>query len=197
MCSSFTESGSLANVAHHGWSATRNWMSAPISRRSIGSASRMKLLRSTSWGAGTVRRLKAEHVEDECAAQDITDVLLDVGRGGAVENPEALGFMLRAFFEGQRRHIAFEREHMLPIAAGLNLLDPSAPFLSLLREAGGALRDGQPSAQTGMADDSPVNGRLFMDTGRGSGRSHHDWCPGDGQRDTGVERHAQFRRRRD
>jgi hemerythrin-like domain-containing protein len=65
----------------------------------------------------SVRRLKAEHVEDECAAQDLTEALLDIGHGGTVPNPEALGFMLRAFFETIRRHIAFEREHVVPIVA--------------------------------------------------------------------------------
>ena len=66
----------------------------------------------------SVRRLKAEHIEDECAAQDLTEVLLEIGHGGSIENPEALGFMLRAFFETIRRHIAFEREHVLPVVAG-------------------------------------------------------------------------------
>lgn len=62
----------------------------------------------------SIRRLKAEHVEDECAAQDLTDTLLAIGHGGAVANPEALGFMLRGFFDSLRRHVAFEREHVLP-----------------------------------------------------------------------------------
>jgi hypothetical protein len=65
----------------------------------------------------SVRRLKAEHVEDECAAQDLTELLLEIGHGGAIANPEALGFMLRAFFDTLRRHIAFEREHVVPIVA--------------------------------------------------------------------------------
>lgn len=68
--------------------------------------------------ARSVRRLKAEHVEDECAAQDLTEVLLAIGRGGTIDNAEALGFMLRAFFEALRRHIAFEREHVLPAVTG-------------------------------------------------------------------------------
>lgn len=65
----------------------------------------------------TVKRLKMEHVEDECAAQDLADILASVGQGGPVDNPEALGFMLRAFFESMRRHIAFEREHVLPLVS--------------------------------------------------------------------------------
>lgn len=66
----------------------------------------------------SVRRLKAEHVEDECAAQDLTDILMEIGHGGPIANPEALGFMLRAFFDTLRRHIAFEREHVVPMVAG-------------------------------------------------------------------------------
>lgn len=65
----------------------------------------------------TVQRLKMEHIEDECAAQDLTDVLFAIGHGAPIHNPEALGFMLRAFFETMRRHIAFEREHVFPVIA--------------------------------------------------------------------------------
>lgn len=66
----------------------------------------------------TVERLKQEHIEDECSAQDLTETLLSIGRGAPISNPEALGFMLRAFFESMRRHIAFEREHIFPILLG-------------------------------------------------------------------------------
>ncbi len=69
--------------------------------------------------AGTVKRLKAEHVEDECAAQDLSEILLAVGHGDGISNPEALGFMLRAFFESVRRHVAFEQEHVLPLVHGM------------------------------------------------------------------------------
>ncbi|MGX9575360.1 hemerythrin domain-containing protein [Mesorhizobium sp. f-mel] len=68
----------------------------------------------------SLRRLRAEHIEDECAAQDLTDTLLTIGHGGGVANPEALGFMLRAFFRASRRHIAFEREHVLPLVVQQN-----------------------------------------------------------------------------
>ncbi|MCK9552430.1 hemerythrin domain-containing protein [Aquamicrobium lusatiense] len=65
-------------------------------------------------GRGSLERLLAEHVEDECFAGELSEALLLLGRDGSVDNPEALGFMLRGFFEGQRRHVAFEREHVLP-----------------------------------------------------------------------------------
>lgn len=70
---------------------------------------------SDSRRQATVNRLRAEHVEDEAAAEDLTETLLHIGHGGPVDNPEALGFMLRALFEGLRRHVAFEREHVMPL----------------------------------------------------------------------------------
>ena len=65
--------------------------------------------------AESIQRLRAEHVEDECSADEITEVLMGIGHGRKIENPEALGYMLRAFFDTTRRHIAFEREHILPV----------------------------------------------------------------------------------
>lgn len=68
-----------------------------------------------SGGDASTRRLRAEHVEDECFAGEVTEILLAIGHGEPVENAEAVGFMLRGFFESMRRHIAFEREHVLPM----------------------------------------------------------------------------------
>jgi hypothetical protein len=65
----------------------------------------------------TIERLKFEHCEDECFAEELTDALLKLGSGERV-NMEAVGYMLRGFFEGMRRHIAFEREHLLQGFAG-------------------------------------------------------------------------------
>lgn len=67
-----------------------------------------------SGGQAIVARLKAEHLEDDCAAEDISERLLAHGHGHPIENPEALGYMLRALFGSLRRHIAFERDHLLP-----------------------------------------------------------------------------------
>ncbi|WP_348629736.1 hemerythrin domain-containing protein [Mesorhizobium sp. M7A.F.Ce.TU.012.03.2.1] len=63
----------------------------------------------------SARRLRAEHVEDECFAAEVTEILLAIGHGKTIDNAEAVGFMLRGFFESLRRHIAFEREHVLPM----------------------------------------------------------------------------------
>lgn len=68
----------------------------------------------------SIRRLRAEHVEDECFAGEVTEILLAIGHGETVENAEAIGFMLRGFFESLRRHIAFEREHVLPMIGNVD-----------------------------------------------------------------------------
>lgn len=66
-----------------------------------------------------VARLHREHVEDACAAHELAEILREAGSGRAVENCEALGYMLRAFFGTMRRHVAFERDHVLPaLSAG-------------------------------------------------------------------------------
>jgi hypothetical protein len=69
-------------------------------------------------GGEIVARLKAEHLEDDCAAEDLSEALLGYGHGRPVENPEAFGYMLRALFGAMRRHIAFERDHLLPKLGG-------------------------------------------------------------------------------
>ncbi|WP_137157397.1 hemerythrin domain-containing protein [Rhizobium sp. FKL33] len=61
----------------------------------------------------TLARLKFEHFEDECFAEELSERLLLLGAGGGEINMEATGYMLRGFFEAVRRHIAFEREHLI------------------------------------------------------------------------------------
>ncbi|CAN7373904.1 hypothetical protein LJR235_002171 [Pararhizobium sp. LjRoot235] len=68
--------------------------------------------------AGSTQRLRIEHVEDECFADELTEILFKIGHEGVVANAEMFGFMLRGFFEGTRRHIAFESEHIAPIVRG-------------------------------------------------------------------------------
>jgi hemerythrin-like domain-containing protein len=63
--------------------------------------------------AEAIARLKFEHVEDECFAEELTDTLTRLGSGDATVNAEAAGYMLRGFFESIRRHIAFEQQFML------------------------------------------------------------------------------------
>ncbi|MGD9476462.1 UNVERIFIED_ORG: hemerythrin domain-containing protein [Roseateles sp. XES5] len=63
--------------------------------------------------AEAIARLKFEHVEDECFAEELTDTLTRLGIGDGTVNAEAAGYMLRGFFESIRRHIAFEQQFML------------------------------------------------------------------------------------
>jgi hemerythrin-like domain-containing protein len=59
-----------------------------------------------------IARLKSEHFEDDCAAEQLSELLLAHGHGQPIDSPEALGTMLKALLV--RRHIAFERGHLLP-----------------------------------------------------------------------------------
>ena len=62
----------------------------------------------------TVDRLHCEHCEDESFAFEVQEALKEFVTGGKRANPEVLAYMLRGFFEGMRRHVAFEREHVVP-----------------------------------------------------------------------------------
>lgn len=70
-----------------------------------------QVFHSSSEFLAAVDRLTFEHLTDECYADDIAEKLIYVGSGGRDVNMEALGYMLRGFFEALRRHIAFERDH--------------------------------------------------------------------------------------
>lgn len=64
-----------------------------------------------------LERLHGEHWEDESFAQEIADAL----RGfvsGREHNVDKLSYMLRGFFEGLRRHIAFEKEMFVSATQG-------------------------------------------------------------------------------
>lgn len=60
----------------------------------------------------TIERLKHEHLEDQCFAEELTEALRELSQQKAPQNPDALGYMLRGFFEAMRRHVAFETEHL-------------------------------------------------------------------------------------
>lgn len=78
--------------------------------------------------AAVIARLTGEHLEDGCAAEELTETLLAIGHGSEIANPEALRHMLCAFFSALRRHVAFERDHILSaIAGGPEVSRPSAP----------------------------------------------------------------------
>ncbi len=64
---------------------------------------------------GTIERLRWEHFEDMCFAEELHDALLSIGRGEPKMTADAAGYMLRGFFEGVRRHVAFEQEMLAPL----------------------------------------------------------------------------------
>ena len=58
----------------------------------------------------TLERLKYEHCEDECFAEELTEMLERLGAADQTVNAETAGYMLRGFFTSLRRHVGFERE---------------------------------------------------------------------------------------
>ncbi|MGQ7791553.1 hemerythrin domain-containing protein [Faunimonas sp. B44] len=65
--------------------------------------------------ASAVDQARAEHEVDLEAARELADSLDDLV-GGERVNTEAIGYMLRGFFESQRRHISWEERVLFPLA---------------------------------------------------------------------------------
>lgn len=62
-----------------------------------------------------LKRLESEHHNDEDYAENVAQVIGNYVRHDDHSKAEGLSWMLRGFFENIRRHIAFEREHILPL----------------------------------------------------------------------------------
>ncbi|CCE96228.1 hypothetical protein SFHH103_01731 [Sinorhizobium fredii HH103] len=67
--------------------------------------------------AAMLEELKYEHCEDECYAEELSEMLARLGAADASANAETAGYMLRGFFTNVRRHIAFEQECLRGILA--------------------------------------------------------------------------------
>ncbi len=63
----------------------------------------------------TLERLRFEHWEDESFAEELRECMTNFARYEDMACINVLAYMLRGFFEGLRRHIAFEREHIAPL----------------------------------------------------------------------------------
>ena len=63
-----------------------------------------------------MQQLEAEHAADDSFAHELADELQLLADTGLVRNAEMLGYMLRGFFEHQRRHIEWENCVLLPLA---------------------------------------------------------------------------------
>ena len=66
-------------------------------------------------GRALVESIRIDHLEDEYFADEVADHLRLLGSGHAGFEPEATGYMLRAFFEGIRRRIRHERALLGPL----------------------------------------------------------------------------------
>lgn len=64
-------------------------------------------------------QLEAEHTRDDDISSELVEELDVLAAQGRARNPEMLGYMLRGFFEGQRRHIAWENSVIMPAARRL------------------------------------------------------------------------------
>jgi len=60
--------------------------------------------------------LSQEHERDEDIADELVEALTDALQSSVPQNPETLGYILRGYFESQRRHIAWEDSVILPAA---------------------------------------------------------------------------------
>jgi iron-sulfur cluster repair protein YtfE (RIC family) len=62
-----------------------------------------------------IERLKYEHWGDEDFAEQLYHLIRSFVAEQTPERAESLSWMLRGFFEGMRRHLAFEKDHLLPL----------------------------------------------------------------------------------
>ena len=72
--------------------------------------------------------ISLEHASDEGSAHEAADQMEEVLTCGRVAKPEMLGYMLRGFFEGRRRHIAWENAVVVPLARRRLKKPDFAPF---------------------------------------------------------------------
>ncbi len=60
-------------------------------------------------------RLRKEHLEDEDLAAEVRDAVNAIITRKTRTESELVGYMLRCLFVSVQRHMAFERDHMLPL----------------------------------------------------------------------------------
>jgi hemerythrin-like domain-containing protein len=64
---------------------------------------------------GILAQMEREHASDQGLAIEVAEALGELRHGRRPDNPEMLGYLLRCFFEGQRRHAAWERLVLYPL----------------------------------------------------------------------------------
>ncbi|MEC9347045.1 MAG: hemerythrin domain-containing protein [Pseudomonadota bacterium] len=70
------------------------------------------------WTAALIRQ---EHAELEASGLEVQEALEDLAATGHARDPGALGYMLRHYFVGLRRHMAWEDRTLLRMASALDL----------------------------------------------------------------------------
>ena len=60
-------------------------------------------------------RLRKEHFEDEDHACDVQDAVMAFVTNQTRADAEEIGYMLRCLFVSLRRHLAFDRDYVLPL----------------------------------------------------------------------------------
>lgn len=88
----------------------------------------------TALGRCVLGRIRGQHALDELHARDLCGHLEAARAGGHAEDAEALGYMLRCFFDGYRRALAFEELAILTLARA-RLSSATAAILSASLEA--------------------------------------------------------------
>jgi hemerythrin-like domain-containing protein len=65
---------------------------------------------------GVLDHLERDHSTDEGFSEEVIESLELLARGEKLANPDMVGYMLRGFFEGYRRHIHWEETLVIPFA---------------------------------------------------------------------------------
>lgn len=85
-----------------------------------------QLLAQHPKGGALVQRLRLDHLEDECFAEEVQYELHQLACRQQVIAPEATGYMLRGFFECLRRHVRHDRDLMDGLAPAPDVSSPEA-----------------------------------------------------------------------
>ena len=67
-----------------------------------------------------IEKLRLQQVADLCSAEEVQQELLLLAGGQPSLSPEAMGYLLRGFFDGVRRHVLHSKEL-------LDVLDDASP----------------------------------------------------------------------
>lgn len=70
-----------------------------------------------------VEKIRHEHTVHECYADEFSDTLSILRPSEGVHWPDAMGYMLRGYFETMRRHLDWEELTLIPLAGALTRAD--------------------------------------------------------------------------